>query len=121
MRVADPALVRPFTEDSIVADHRDRVTTDDLDALLAAVPPEIVAAVNALPDRSSLLEVVLDLVVSQRRDSPTARRSSSRTSAMRKSSTSQSASFGDDNRAGIERTLHRISAIRNRRGRHRRA
>lgn len=26
-------------------------------------------------------------------------------------------SFGDDNRAGIERTLHRISAIRNRRGR----
>src|SRR5262249_58922990 len=26
-------------------------------------------------------------------------------------------SFGDDNRAGIERTLHRISAIRNREGR----
>ena len=26
-------------------------------------------------------------------------------------------SFGDDNRAGIERTLHRISAIRNRKGR----
>ena len=25
--------------------------------------------------------------------------------------------FGDDNRAGIERTLHRISAIRNREGR----
>ena len=25
-------------------------------------------------------------------------------------------SFGDDNRAGIERTLHRISAIRNRNG-----
>ena len=24
--------------------------------------------------------------------------------------------FGDDNRAGIERTLHRISAIRNRSG-----
>ena len=24
--------------------------------------------------------------------------------------------FGEDNRAGIERTLHRISAIRNRRG-----
>jgi len=25
-------------------------------------------------------------------------------------------SFGDDNRAGIPRTLHRISAIRNRKG-----
>jgi len=31
--------------------------------------------------------------------------------------TSRISSFGDDNRAGIERTLHRISAIRNRKGR----
>jgi len=31
--------------------------------------------------------------------------------------TSRISPFGDDNRAGIERTLHRISAIRNRRGR----
>ncbi len=31
--------------------------------------------------------------------------------------TSRLGSFGDDNRAGIERTLHRISAIRNRKGR----
>ncbi|MDI6815385.1 MAG: R3H domain-containing nucleic acid-binding protein, partial [Dehalococcoidales bacterium] len=30
---------------------------------------------------------------------------------------SRISSFGDDNRAGIERTLHRISAIRNRKGR----
>jgi stage III sporulation protein SpoIIIAA len=30
---------------------------------------------------------------------------------------SRVSSFGDDNRAGIERTLHRISAIRNRKGR----
>jgi len=29
---------------------------------------------------------------------------------------SHTSSFGDDNRAGIERTLHRISAIRNRKG-----
>jgi len=29
---------------------------------------------------------------------------------------SRISSFGDDNRAGIERTLHRISAIRNRKG-----
>jgi len=31
--------------------------------------------------------------------------------------TSRIGSFGEDNRAGIERTLHRISAIRNRKGR----
>ena len=34
---------------------------DDLDVLLAALPPEIVAAIHALPDRESLIEVVLDL------------------------------------------------------------
>ena len=33
----------------------------------------------------------------------------------------QIGAFGDDNRAGIERTLHRISAIRNRDGQDRRA
>ena len=38
-----------------------RETIDDLDVLLAALPPEIVAAVNALPDRETLIEVVLDL------------------------------------------------------------
>ena len=36
-------------------------TVDDLDVLLAALPPEIVDAVNALPDRTALIEVVLDL------------------------------------------------------------
>ena len=40
---------------------RQRETADDLDVLLAALPPEIVAAVNALPDRASLIEVVMDL------------------------------------------------------------
>ena len=35
--------------------------TDDLDVLLAALPPEIVDAVHALPDRTALIEVVMDL------------------------------------------------------------
>jgi len=34
---------------------------DDLDVLLAALPPEIVDAVHATPDREALIEVVLDL------------------------------------------------------------
>jgi len=38
-----------------------RESIDDLDALLGALPPEIVEAVHRLPDRSALIEVVMDL------------------------------------------------------------
>ena len=42
------------------ADHR-RESIDDLSALFASLPPEIVDAVHALPDKEALIEVVLDL------------------------------------------------------------
>src|SRR3954467_10168949 len=92
---------------------------DDLEVLLASLPPEIVAAVHALPDKQELIEVVLDL---GRR--PEARFPDSEVMLLdREVSESDIAhvvehigTFGDDNRAGIERTLHRISAIRNRNG-----
>jgi stage III sporulation protein SpoIIIAA len=101
------------------SDERPRESIDDLDALLASLPPEIIAAVNALPDRSALIEVVMDL---GRR--PEARFPDSEVSLLdREIAESDLAfvvehigTFGDDNRAGIERTLHRISAIRNRNG-----
>jgi len=41
--------------------ERPRESIDDLDALLGALPPEIVEAVHGLPDRSALIEVVMDL------------------------------------------------------------
>ena len=96
-----------------------RETIDDLGALLAALPPEIVAAIDALPDRESMIEVVMDL---GRR--PEARFPNSEVTLLdREIDESDIAhvvehigTFGDDNRAGIERTLHRISAIRNRTG-----
>ena len=92
---------------------------DDIDALLSALPPEIVAAVHALPDRNSLIEVVMDL---GRR--PEARFPDSEVALLEREIVEADldfvvehiGSFGDDNRAGIERTLHRISAIRNRSG-----
>ena len=43
------------------SDERQRETIDDLDAMLSSLPPEIVDAVHALPDREALIEVVLDL------------------------------------------------------------
>ena len=96
-----------------------RETIDDIDALLSSLPPEIVAAIHALPDQSSVIEVVLDL---GRR--PEARFPDSEVTLLdREINESDIAhvvehigTFGDDNRAGIERTLHRISAIRNRTG-----
>ncbi|HKG57334.1 MAG TPA: R3H domain-containing nucleic acid-binding protein [Candidatus Limnocylindrales bacterium] len=92
---------------------------DDLEVLLASLPPEIVAAVHALPDKQELIEVVLDL---GRR--PEARFPDGEVTLLDREITEADiahvvdhiGSFGDDNRAGIERTLHRISAIRNRNG-----
>ena len=43
------------------SEDRQRESIDDLDALLTSLPPEIVAAVHALPDRTELIEVVMDL------------------------------------------------------------
>ena len=44
-----------------MADHPTRELIDDLDALLDALPAEIVAAIHALPNQTELIEVVLDL------------------------------------------------------------
>jgi stage III sporulation protein SpoIIIAA len=102
-----------------VPEQRRRESIDDLDALLAALPPEIVDAVHRLDDKLALIEVVLDL---GRR--PEARFPDSESTLLDREITEADiahvvdhiGTFGDDNRAGIERTLHRISAIRNRNG-----
>jgi stage III sporulation protein SpoIIIAA len=96
-----------------------RETIDDLAALLDALPPEIVAAINALPEVEGVIEVVMDL---GRR--PEARFPDAEVTLLDREITEVDldyvvehiGTFGDDNRAGIERTLHRISAIRNRAG-----
>lgn len=93
--------------------------TDDLEALLAVLPPHIREAVERLDRRDTLLEVVMDL---GRR--PEARfTDGTQVLSVREVSredlnyvAQRVGRFGKDNRAGIERTLHRISAIRNRMG-----
>jgi stage III sporulation protein SpoIIIAA len=106
-------------EASVGSEDRQRESIDDLDALLSALPPEIVAAVHALPEKEALIEVVMDL---GRR--PEARFPDAEVTLLEREIVDADidfvvahiGSFGDDNRAGIERTLHRISAIRNRSG-----
>ena len=95
-------------------------TTTDLDALLNRLPPHISQPIQERQDRNELLEVVMDLG-----RPPEARYPNHEIVLSDKEVTeedieyvaSRIAPFGDDNRAGIERTLHRISAIRNRKGR----
>jgi len=98
---------------------RQEVTTD-IQLLLSALPPHITQAItDADDDATDLLEVVMDLG-----RLPEARyRGRERFLSDREVSQedinyviARIGEFGEDNRAGIPRTLHRISAIRNRRG-----
>ena len=93
--------------------------TDDLQALLATLPPRIQKDIKQQDDLSSLLEVVLDL--GRLPEARFAQRdlyldSTEVTEEDIQYVVDRLSPFGDDNRAGIERTLHRLSAIRNRAG-----
>jgi stage III sporulation protein SpoIIIAA len=93
--------------------------TDDLEALLGTLPPGIHDAVNRLENRSELLEIVMDLGrVAEGRfpEGEVILSTQPVTSADLEYVVERIGEFGDDNRAGIERTLHRISALRNRKG-----
>lgn len=95
------------------------VITDDLEALLAALPPGIHDAVNRLENRGELLEIVMDLGRYAEGRFPNGEVILSThpvTDADLQYVVARIGEFGDDNRAGIERTLHRISALRNRKG-----
>jgi stage III sporulation protein SpoIIIAA len=91
--------------------------TDDLDALLAVVPPAIRDAICRENHGDDLLEVVLDLgrlpqARFLEREVTLAEREVTRDEI--DYVTARVGEFTTDNRAGIERTLHRISCIRNR-------
>jgi len=93
--------------------------TDDLEALLVTLPVAIYDAVNRLENRSELLEIVMDLGRLPEGRFPEGEVILSTqpvTYADLEYVVERIGEFGDDNRAGIERTLHRISALRNRKG-----
>ncbi|MCZ2127526.1 MAG: AAA family ATPase [Anaerolineales bacterium] len=93
--------------------------TDDLEALLDVLPSNIRHAVEKANNSEKLLEIVIDLG-----RIPTARFVDEEIPLLDKEIVraeidhivERIGDFDADNRAGMERTLHRISAIRNRRG-----
>ena len=97
----------------------EQLPQDELQQLLAALPPRILDTLRERENLDDLLEIVLDLgrapearftdgdvILSE---APVSRDDLSYIVA-------GIGDFGGDNRAGMERTLHRISAIRNRSG-----
>jgi stage III sporulation protein SpoIIIAA len=91
----------------------------ELELLFQALPPHINRAVKRLDRQGLLLEVVLDLgrePEARFPDHEVILDDTPVTSEDLEFVSTRVGSFGDDNRAGIERTLHRISAIRNRSG-----
>lgn len=98
--------------------HRMQIT-DDLHKLLEIFPLEIRKGIEENPQKDSLIEIVMDLG-----RKPEARFMLHNSYLSENTITREDLQycinrvghFGGDNRAGIERTLHRISAIRNRSG-----
>ncbi len=93
--------------------------TDDLPKLLDVLPSEIRSSLEKHPERDSLIEVIMDLgrfPEVRFRDRAEYLCDTPVTIEQINHCVERVGSFSGDNRAGIEGTLHRISAIRNRPG-----
>ena len=94
--------------------------TDDLDLLIDVLPPEVAESLRDRPNNFELLEVVFDLGRRPEARYPGEEVLLSDREVLQEDIeyvVSRIGDFTSDNRAGIERTLHRISCIRNRKGR----
>ena len=94
-----------------------REITDDLDLLLRVMPPHIRESLHRQSDLKNLVEVVMDLGRQPEARFPARAVYLSESNITREDLDyviHRVGSFTQDNRAGVERTLHRISALRNR-------
>ncbi|NMB62571.1 MAG: AAA family ATPase [Chloroflexi bacterium] len=90
--------------------------TDDLPALLSVLPSEFTRVLNHENQSNDLLEIIMDLgriPVARYIDHELDLSDKEITHEVIANVVSRIGEFDGDNRAGIERTLHRISAIRN--------
>ena len=117
---ADPANARPVAPAAeVVPLPVQKVIVDDLEFLLRVLPARVQRWLGGMDSLEGLLEVVLDLGrAPQARfgDREEVLAEQETTEEEIESVISQLSPFGGDNRAGIERTLHRIAGMRNRNG-----
>ena len=93
---------------------------EEVELLARALPTDLARALHERTDPTELLEIVLDLGREPEARVPGREvllADRTVTAADLEHVANNVGQFGDDNRAGIERTLHRVSAIRNRSGR----
>src|ERR1044071_1870556 len=104
---------------STIVNDTEHITTDNLDLLLMVLPEKVREALTLVSPTEPLIEIVLDLGRRPEARYPGQAIYLNEQSAPRENIQyveSRVGRFTRDNRAGIERTLHRISAIRNRVG-----
>lgn len=117
--MARPDDLQAVPEANTGSSSSEKPPIDDLDQLLSILPATLRQPLSRHPQRHQLIEVILDL----------GRRPEARFPGQADYLSEQVVSnadleyciervgaFGGDNRAGIEKTLHRISAMRNRAG-----
>ncbi|HUV13774.1 MAG TPA: R3H domain-containing nucleic acid-binding protein [Acidobacteriota bacterium] len=111
-------MLKTQDEDQLPEIKRGEIT-DELNQLLAIIPEQILELLEADLDLDNLVEIVMDLGRTPEARFP------DRAVYLPESEVTfndinqvvaRVGSFTSDNRAGIERTLHRISAVRNRKG-----
>ncbi|GKV35157.1 hypothetical protein SLEP1_g43460 [Rubroshorea leprosula] len=116
-----PVLGSPVFGASPSSDGTHVMVEDDLQAFLQILPLDLRGILIDEPKRDKLLEVILDLgrlPEARYLGEPGGQYLRNTEVSMKELEDAQNAvgEFGGDNRAGIEGTLHRISAIRSRKG-----
>jgi stage III sporulation protein SpoIIIAA len=121
--VASQMTVAPITSAPITSETEatppETVHADDLNRLLEILPEDLQKQVQEHPQRDNLIEIVMDLGrLPEARFPGIAEYLSDRPITLEnlQHCIDRVGHFSGDNRAGIEKTLHRISAIRNRQG-----
>ncbi len=119
IRKSDPVKLSDATAPAKPIAAKQIKVTDNLQQILEVLPHTIRQRLEELEDLEDLLEIVTDL------GRPAEARFPARVVDLCEAAVTSEeidyvvnhvGAFGKDNRAGIERTLHRISAIRNRQG-----
>ena len=117
--MSQPSEAQPPDGPPVGAWPNQQDVTDDLDDLLEILPDFLQTVLRSHPRKGELVEVVLDLGRRPEARFPGKAEYLSEEAIAREHldyCIERVGQFSEDNRAGIESTLHRISAIRNRQG-----